>query len=346
LNNVHDFFKERCVIVCRVSVVIPLYNKAQYIKQAISNVLSQTIQDFEIIVVNDGSTDGGEACVEALKDSRIKLIHQENAGAGAARNRGILEAASDFIALLDADDEWESEHLGKLLSLKEDFPDAGLYYTAYRQKFANNNELIIMPRFSRGYLDYFQLGGNFKFYPQYIQTSSCALKKSILDKIGYFNNLKNAQDLDLFSRIALDYDVVFSPDGFSIYRFDRAELIMNKTAPPLADEYARRADFLSKNLLENQRALWNEFFVLRAKDYTEKKRGLLDYLWSRQIRFIALFVFWGYRREAYCHFLRTLKFYGKFPRSIYLNIISLFFLCLTVFPSRVLRFIYDLKHNE
>ena len=90
-----------------ISVVIPLYNKEKYIKRAIESVLNQTFQKFEIIVVNDGSTDKSAEIVQNIKDPRIRLINQKNAGVSAARNRGIQEAKYEYIAFLDADDFWE-----------------------------------------------------------------------------------------------------------------------------------------------------------------------------------------------------------------------------------------------
>jgi len=89
-----------------VSVIIPLYNKAPYIRRCLDSVLAQTVSDFEVIVVDDGSTDRSRSLVAAYLDPRIRLICQENAGPGAARNRGIAEARYPLLAFLDADDEW------------------------------------------------------------------------------------------------------------------------------------------------------------------------------------------------------------------------------------------------
>src|SRR5262249_8992189 len=104
----------------RVSIVIPLYNKANVLGDTLTCVLSQTVQDFEGIGVDDGSTDGGGALVETARDPRFRLLRQANLGVSAARNRGILEAQAEWVALLDADDIWLSTHLADLVSAVED----------------------------------------------------------------------------------------------------------------------------------------------------------------------------------------------------------------------------------
>jgi glycosyltransferase involved in cell wall biosynthesis len=102
-----------------VSVIIPLYNKAPYVGRALCSVSAQTFRDFEVIVVDDGSTDGGADAVRGHEDARVRLVSQENAGPGAARNRGLAEAKGEMVAFLDADDEWLPEFLETCVGLLE-----------------------------------------------------------------------------------------------------------------------------------------------------------------------------------------------------------------------------------
>jgi GT2 family glycosyltransferase len=90
----------------RVTVVIPLYNKARTVQRALSSVLRQTVEDFEVVVVDDGSTDGSGDVVRKCLDQRVRLVVQQNAGPGVARNRGLADARTGFVSFLDADDEW------------------------------------------------------------------------------------------------------------------------------------------------------------------------------------------------------------------------------------------------
>ncbi|MBX3231500.1 MAG: glycosyltransferase family 2 protein [Labilithrix sp.] len=101
----------------KVSVVVPLYNKAPYVQRTLASIAAQTYGDYEVIVVDDGSTDGGAEIVAALEMPRVRLVVQGNEGPGAARNRGLAEARGEYIAFLDADDEWLPEFLARSVAL-------------------------------------------------------------------------------------------------------------------------------------------------------------------------------------------------------------------------------------
>ena len=113
----------------KVSVVIPAYNAMLYLPSTLRSVLSQTYQDFEVIVVNDGSSDDVESWIFQIQDARVTLISQENQGLASARNTGIMQAQGEYIAFLDADDLWEPTKLEKQVRVLEENPEAGLVYT-------------------------------------------------------------------------------------------------------------------------------------------------------------------------------------------------------------------------
>jgi glycosyltransferase involved in cell wall biosynthesis len=114
-----------------ISVVIPLFNKDNYIERAIRSILDQTSPCSEIVVVDDGSTDGGHRIVESIEDYRIRLFRQQNQGCSAARNKGIEEARGELVAFLDADDEWKPWFLEVILGLWTKHSEAGAYATTY-----------------------------------------------------------------------------------------------------------------------------------------------------------------------------------------------------------------------
>lgn len=121
------------------SIIIPLYNKEDFIADTIKSVLNQTFTDFEIIVVNDGSTDNSLKELQSIKDHRIITIQQKNQGVSIARNNGIKNAKGDYITLLDADDEWKPNHLELFYKTIKQFPPNGaLFCNAYDIKSSDN----------------------------------------------------------------------------------------------------------------------------------------------------------------------------------------------------------------
>ncbi|MCD8295943.1 MAG: glycosyltransferase [Prevotella sp.] len=117
---------------CLFSVVIPLYNMADTIKRTINSALNQTCQDFEIIVVDDGSKDNSASIAQEIDDNRITVIRQPNGGVSVARNNGMEHANGQFITFLDADDEYMPEHLETLKRLIDTYPDYNVYATSYK----------------------------------------------------------------------------------------------------------------------------------------------------------------------------------------------------------------------
>jgi glycosyltransferase involved in cell wall biosynthesis len=198
------------VVMPLVTVVIPLYNKQKYIRRAIDSVLAQTIRHFELVVVNDGSTDNGRALVCEYTDPRLRLVDQENRGESGARNRGITEARGQLIAFLDADDEWCPEFLATVLDLRERFPAAGAYATGLQDlkdgKLAYRNRCLRSAVAESGCcFDLWRRGA-------FIHSSCVAIPRRVFDAVGVFREgYVMGADIDMWFRIALRFPVACSP---------------------------------------------------------------------------------------------------------------------------------------
>lgn len=199
------------------SVVIPLYNKEVSIQTTIQSVLEQTHQDFEIIVIDDGSTDNSAKRVKEIPDSRIKLIQQKNQGVSAARNKGIQEAKYEWIALLDGDDLWKPNHLEENLKMMHKFPDEKVYVTSF--KYSNNQTMYKHNRPS----PIFKIENYFKeaLKEKLVWTSIVVIHKSCFNIIGDFNiKLSRGEDLDLWERLAKKFDIIKSDTVTAVYRVE------------------------------------------------------------------------------------------------------------------------------
>lgn len=181
------------------SVVIPLYNKEKYIKRTLESVLSQTFTNFEIIIVDDGSKDNSYEIVESIKDSRIRFICQENGGPSKARNRGIKEAKGEFIAFLDADDEWLPEKLENQYEFHSKNPDVVWSCTAFEARGGKREEHISYSKNGviNDALDAIMNGMT-------IQTSTVVIKKSVFkNKRLLFNEaFKRSEDREVWFKLA------------------------------------------------------------------------------------------------------------------------------------------------
>lgn len=196
-----------------ISIVMPLYNKAEQVLTTIASVQAQIWRDWELIVVDDGSTDDGLACVRALQDARIRCVSQTNQGVSAARNHGIALARAELVALLDADDSWQPDFLATVASLARDFPEAGWFATGYRiqhpEGSPRDNRLLGIPAgFQRGILqDYFQVAMQ-SDPPAW--TSAVMTRKDALNVIGGFPvGVTSGEDLLTWARLAVRFPLAY-----------------------------------------------------------------------------------------------------------------------------------------
>ncbi|QFU23436.1 glycosyltransferase [Shewanella eurypsychrophilus] len=200
-----------------ISVVIPLYNKAQYIERAIDSIAKQTIAVDEIIIVDDGSTDGSAEIV-ASRFPKVTLIRQVNQGVSVARNTGIEHANTEFIAFLDADDYWDASFIANIFELMNIDKTAGLYCTHY--SFVENKRVIAaklkgMPG-KPGYItDYFSSCFNADLP---ITASSVCIRRAILlDIAGFPVGMKMGEDQVVWSKVACRSRIMFHPQSCVFY---------------------------------------------------------------------------------------------------------------------------------
>ena len=218
-----------------ISVVIPLYNKQESIVATLQSVLAQTYTDYEVVVVNDGSTDNSAQVVQEFFDKdpslqgrdRVRLISQTNAGVSAARNAGILAAKGEYIAFLDGDDLWHPEYLETLHRLILDYPDASLYGIGCTT--INGDKILedVAPSTLRGEVE--DVWNN---YPGYWTGSSSSSSRALLMEIGLFDTrMTHGEDIDMWWRLLLSGKGVFDNRVLAYYRQDAENRAMNKLIP-------------------------------------------------------------------------------------------------------------------
>lgn len=241
----------------KFSVVIAVYNKEKHLAKTLQSVFAQTFQDFEVVLVNDGSTDGSEKVIKQFKDSRLRYYHQENQGAAAGRNAAINKATAPFIALLDADDYWYPHYLEEQNRLIEKYPNEYVFATA--QEIIHKNKSSPKPYSipndfgSDGVVNYFEASHRASI----LHSSSTVLKKEVFEQIGNYNPaIKSGQDTDLYIRIGLKYPVVFSRKICSIYLILENSLFRSSTS------LEEKADFSEYESLEKGNPLLKKFLDL------------------------------------------------------------------------------------
>jgi len=259
-----------------ISVIIPLYNKKKYIMRAINSVLNQTYRHFELIIIDDGSTDGAINEIRKIKDHRIKVIQQNNRGVSAARNRGIEEAKGELVAFLDADDVWKRDFLETIINLRGKYPQAGAYGTAVEFKMPDGSVKLaqyesISKEAWEGIIDnYFQCS----MKNPLITASSVAIPKKVFKNVGEFpQNIVRGEDLDMWCRIALEYPIAFNNKVCVTYYQNADNRVCNK---PLDDKNIsvfsnKLEDYFSKYKYKTKAKLYFKEYLIKWKIFEARE---------------------------------------------------------------------------
>lgn len=230
----------------KISVVIPLYNKKSTILRAVNSALNQTYQPQEIIIVNDGSTDGSDQVVAGIDDRLIRYFYQKNQGVSAARNRGVDESKCEWIAFLDADDEWHTNFLAKIYDLNQEFPNCKVIATAYCYGLSNlRYQNIVLKGLKFRGIDgiihnYFKVAS---VSSPPIWSSAVVIQKFALNIIGNFPvGVTLGEDLITWAKLAVNEQIAYCRIAHSIFWHDA--LTMDQLRKP------QNPDIVGKQLVE------------------------------------------------------------------------------------------------
>ena len=220
------------------SVIIPLYNKAETIGRAIRSVLNQEYSDFELIVVDDGSTDDSADIVRGFYDPRVRLIKQKNGGVSKARNTGIEVARYDYLTFLDADDEYLPFFLATIQKLINQFPNEKIYSSSYWLCFSNGiRNTPVFPKISNHFTgvikNYFDIAS---FSTPPICSDSVCLHKDTIREIGGFpTSIISGEDLLTWARICIRYPLIYINVPMAIYHLNAAREYLPTRIPQKND---------------------------------------------------------------------------------------------------------------
>ncbi len=225
----------------KISVVIPLYNKALHIERAIISIVNQSFQAREIIIIDDGSTDNSYQIVATFlkKNNMIKLFSQNNQGASYTRNKGVELTESDYVAFLDADDEWKPDFLENITRLHNNFPDCGAYATSYEIITENGEKkypeiLEVPPAPWMGIIPnlFKMMQGGSPFF-----TSSIVINKKVFQLLnGFPVGVKRGEDKILWIKLGIEQPIAYYPAPCVVYHQDasnRATKIFEREIDPI-----------------------------------------------------------------------------------------------------------------
>lgn len=276
-----------------ISVVIPLYNKESSIVKTIESVLLQVYVDFEIVVVNDGSTDNSVALVHSLSDKRIRVIDQKNGGVSSARNNGVKTAKGDWIFFLDADDIISVDCLSTLHYLTIKYSTISVFTANFKIIFENNKEIMFCKGKNEVLINNpLKALWNRKIFPR---TGAMLIKKECFNNIGYFRtDITIFEDLEFNIRLLKRYKIVYSPVDVLLYMCENSTL--SNSIVSLSKEFAYHIEFDQATLYERfllAENIYNTYVKRKKINDLDSKKYLIK---KHRKRFLFIIFAHMYRR--------------------------------------------------
>lgn len=264
------------------SIILPLYNKAPYVEKTLESIALQSYKNFELIILNDGSTDESLETVQhyiqknrvlkSLQEKKLlRIISQENQGVSVTRNNGVKLAKQDYIVFIDGDDWWKADFLKELSLLIEKYPEAGIYGTSFSKVYKHKTieaDFNLPPDFESGYIDYCQLYADNATEWMPLTSISVAIKKEVfLSTTGFPKNITFGQDFMLWLTIALKHKVAFTSKSLACYN---QNIAINKRS-------------VGRIHIPQNNMIWNFSRFDKEAHENPKVKRLLDILRARQL---------------------------------------------------------------
>lgn len=249
----------------KISVVIPAYNAENYIKKTLNSVLNQTYNNYEIIVIDDGSKDSTKKIVNEITDSRIKYFYQENQGVSTARNEGVKKSNGEYIAFLDSDDFWKKEFLEECIEAIKKYPNINLFCTRIQNVYKNelgkiNGEKVIKKIDKKLYIfNYYDIA----YIQPIISMSSVIINKEAFLKVGGFNvNSYSGEDHEIYGKLGLSGDFCLVNRILSYYNKTSNNMILRKSCyPPLINFIDNNIENCYKEKKKNLKNVREKFIL-------------------------------------------------------------------------------------
>lgn len=226
-----------------ISVIMPCYNAAAHLPASVGSVLAQTFADWELIAVDDGSSDATLNWLQAQTDPRLQILSQTNQGVSAARNAGLAEATGCYVAFLDADDTWDATFLERMLAALQDEPDAGLGYCGWQNLGlpGKRGKPFMPPDYENpAKAETLFAGCRWPIH------AALARREAVLAAGGFDTSLKNAEDYALWLRVATSAPIVRVPEVLAFYHFHGGAQASTNRARAAIHHFHAQQRFLSE----------------------------------------------------------------------------------------------------
>lgn len=259
--------------LAQISIIMPLHNKESSVLSSIASVQAQSFPYWELVVIDDGSTDTGPEKVAALNDERIRLIRQTNGGVSAARNRGIAEARCELLTFLDADDTWLPGFLQAIVALARDFREARWFATSYLIRHPRDGEYQarlqgVPAGFQRGVLDdYFSVAA---VSDPPVNSSVVSIFRSAIEDIGGFpEGIASGEDLLTWARLAARFPLAYDARALSVFEVSGIERRPDPAQRVAKELASLQREFPQRSSLKVYLGLWNRMQAVMAMRFND-----------------------------------------------------------------------------